>query len=382
MSGPLSGLKIIEFAGIGPGPFCAMMLADMGADVVRIDRKRKQPNPQADRSAQFDITLRGRRSIALDLKTPKGLEIAFALLRDADALVEGYRPGVMERLGLGPDECLFRNPRLVYGRMTGWGQFGPLSQFAGHDINYISLSGALNAIGARGQGPLPPLNLVGDYGGGAMMLAFGIVCAMLEAVGSGEGQVIDAAMSDGASLLCSLFYSLNAAGAVDKHRGKNFLDGGAHFYAAYECADGKYVSVGAIEPQFYAELLQLLEFDLKDLPVQMDATHWPKMQERFSSVFRTKTRDEWTQIFARSDACLAPVLDWDEAPSHPHNLARAAFADRDGLVQPTPAPRFSRTPGDIGRPPARYGEHSHEILHQLGMSTEEISRLREAAILD
>nr|WP_047165578.1 CaiB/BaiF CoA-transferase family protein [Sphingomonas sp. Y57] len=381
MPGPLTGLRVIEFAGIGPGPFCAMMLADMGADVIRIERRRSAPAPDTDRSASFDITLRGRRSIALDLKKPAGLDIALALVRGADALIEGFRPGVMERLGLGPDACLASNPRLVYGRMTGWGQSGPLAQTAGHDLNYISLSGALNAIGTRDGCPVPPLNLVGDYGGGAMMLAFGVACGLLEAARSGKGQVVDAAMSDGAALLCALFYSLNAEGALDLRRESNFLDGGAHFYRTYACADGRYIAVGAIESPFYALLLDLLGFDHADFHPQMDHQRWPEWCERFAARFATRTRDEWVEILGGTDACFSPVLDWNEAPLHPHNAARSVFTTRDGLVQPSPAPRFSRTPGEIAGPPVRYGEDGEAILAELGLSAEERRSLKASEIL-
>lgn len=382
MPGPLTGLRVIELAGIGPGPFCAMMLADMGADVIRIERKRNAPAPAADRSASFDITLRGRRSIALDLKQPAGVDVALSLIRSADALIEGFRPGVMERLGLGPDECLSANPRLVYGRMTGWGQTGPLAQTAGHDLNYISLSGALNAIGTGDGCPVPPLNLVGDYGGGAMMLAFGIACALLEAARSGKGQVVDAAMSDGAATLCALFYSLNAEGALDMRRESNFLDGGAHFYRTYVCADGRYIAVGAIEPPFYALLLDLLGLDQAEFEPQMDSARWPEWRERFAILFKSRPRDEWVELLGKSDACFSPVLDWNEAPLHPHNVARGTFSARDGLVQPNPAPRFSRTPGAIAGPPVRYGEHGDAILGELGFSAADIEGLRASAILE
>lgn len=381
MPGPLSGLRVIEVAGIGPGPFCAMMLADMGADVIRIERRRSAPAPAVDHSASFDITLRGRRSIALDLKQPAGVDVALSLIGTADALIEGFRPGVMERLGLGPDVCLAANPRLVYGRMTGWGQSGPLAQTAGHDINYISLSGALNAIGTRDGCPVPPLNLVGDYGGGAMMLAFGVACALLEATRSGQGQVVDAAMSDGVAILCSLFYSLNAEGVQDMHRQSNFLDGGAHFYRTYACADGRHIAVGAIEPPFYALLLELLGLDHAEFQPQMDKTKWPEWCDRFAALFRSRTRDEWVELMVGTDACFSPVLDWNEAAHHPHNAARGIFTERDGLVQPAPAPRFSRTPGGIAGPPVRYGKDGDAILAELGLSPADVESLRASAIL-
>jgi len=381
MQGPLSGVTIVEFAGIGPGPFCAMMLADMGARVIRIDRKRTPPSAAEEAAARYDITLRGRRNIALDLKNPQGVETALSLVEKADGLVEGFRPGVMERLGLGPDACLARNPRLVYGRMTGWGQYGPLSKLAGHDINYISLSGALHAIGALGGPPVPPLNLVGDYGGGAVMLAFGITCALFEVTRSGKGQVVDAAMTDGAALLSSIFYGMRASGAQSNERGKNLLDGGAHFYGTYECADGRYVSIGPIEPQFYALLLDRLGLDGKEFEPQNDRSRWPRLRERLAAVFRTRTRDQWTDLLGNTDACFAPVLDWDEAPRHPHNRARETFVELDGIIQPAPAPRLSRTPGAANVPPAHYAEHTESVLEEFGHSLESIAALRAAGVI-
>jgi len=342
MSGPLKGLKVVEMAGIGPGPFCAMMLADMGAHVVRVERPPSVGMPAMD--SKFDITLRGRASVVADLKSSEAIAAVLDLIADADVLLEGYRPGVMERLGLGPDVCLERNPRLVYGRMTGWGQYGPLAKAAGHDINYIALTGALNAIGRPHEPPAPPLNFVGDYGGGALMLAFGVMCAVHETRSSGKGQVIDAAMTDGAALLAGPFYGLYAAGAWSNQRGENHLDGGAHFYDAYACADGKYVSIGAIEPHFYADLLRRCGVDDAQFSEQNDTTGWSILKVRMADLFRTKTRAEWCAILEGSDACFAPVLDWNEAPQHPHNVARETFISVDGVVQPSPAPRFSRTP--------------------------------------
>lgn len=343
MPGPLHGIKVIEMVGIGPGPFCAMMLADMGADVVRIDKKG------AKAPSKFDVLARGRRTIALDLKDPKAQAVAQALIARADALVEGFRPGVMERLNLGPDECLRSNPRLVYGRMTGWGQSGPLAHAAGHDLNYIALSGMLQAIGRADEPPPPPLNLVGDFGGGAMMLAFGILCALLEAKSSGRGQVVDAAMTDGSALLGALMYGLKASGRWSVARGANLLDGAAHFYDTYECADGKYVALAAIEPQFYAELLTLLGIDDADFAPQMDASRWSALKLKVAARIKSKTRAEWSAVLEGSDACFAPVLDMDEAPEHPHNAARNAFIQIDGVMQPAPAPRFSRTMPSVAK---------------------------------
>ena len=342
MTGPLAGLKVVEMAGLGPAPFCAMMLADMGADVVRIER----PNAASVTGAQgrFDVTARSRRTLAMDLKDPAAVARVLALVARADVLIEGFRPGVMERLGLGPAPCLARQPALVYGRMTGWGQAGPLAQAAGHDINYIAVSGALHAIGRPGEPPVVPLNYVGDFGGGAMMLAFGILCALHHARAGGAGQVVDAAMTDGAALLSSMMYGMHAAGAWSTRRGENMLDGGAHFYGVYACADGKHVSVGAIEPQFYAQLLDKAGITDPAFLGQHDRRNWPALKARLAEVFLTRTRDQWCALMEGSDVCFAPVLDWDEAPLHPHNLARQTFVTVDGVVQPAPAPRFSRTP--------------------------------------
>ncbi|OIQ96267.1 E-cinnamoyl-CoA:R-phenyllactate CoA transferase [mine drainage metagenome] len=343
MKGPLRGLRVIEMAGIGPAPFCAMMLADMGAEILRI--QRPQPEASAPReSRQSDVMARGRRSLTIDLHAPGGAARVLDLLDSADILIEGFRPGVMERLGLGPDICLARRPGLIYGRMTGWGQSGPLSACAGHDVNYIALSGALHAIGRPDQGPTLPLNYIGDFGGGGMMLAFGIVCAVLEARQSGQGQVVDAAMSDGAALLSSMMYGMHADGKWSNQRGDNLLDGGAHFYNTYACADGKHIAIGAIEPQFYRLLLERCGIDEQDQPAQMDTGKWPELKRRFADLFRTRTRQEWCALLEATDACFAPVLDWDEAPQHPHNQARQTFVTIDGVVQPAPAPRFSRTP--------------------------------------
>jgi alpha-methylacyl-CoA racemase len=345
-SGPLSGVRIVEFAGIGPGPFASMLLADMGADVVRIDR------PGFAGADVRDVTMRSRRVVALDLKNAAHRDQVLAMLDCADVLIEGFRPGVMERLGLGPDVVLARNERLVYGRMTGWGQEGPLAQAAGHDINYIALPGALAAIGTK-QGPVPPLNLVGDYGGGALYLVVGVLAAVIEARASGRGQVVDVAMCDGAASLLSLFFTLRARGIWQDERASNLLDGGAHFYRTYECADGRHVALGAIEPQFYEELCQLAGLDNPVFRDRNDKARWPDLSRRMEAVFKTRTRDEWCAILEGSDACFAPVLTMGEAPSHPHLAARSTFLDLDGVVQPAPAPRFSRTPSAVQSPPAK-----------------------------
>jgi alpha-methylacyl-CoA racemase len=375
--GPLSGIRILEFAGIGPGPFCAMLLADMGAEVVRIDRAQNARGGDPAKPPS-DPLLRGRRSLAVDLKQPQAIEAVLRLVAGADALVEGFRPGVMERLGLGPDVCLARNSRLVYGRMTGWGQDGPMAQAAGHDINYIALAGALEPIGRKGQPPLPPLNLVGDFGGGGMLLAFGVLAGLLEAKRSGKGQVVDAAMVDGAALLMSMFWGMRHSGFWSDERGTNLLDTGAHFYEVYECADGKYISLGSIEPQFYAELLKLSGLGEEKLPAQMDRSQWPAMKQRVAALIATRSRDEWCRIMEGSDVCFAPVLAMSEAPAHPHNVARETFIEIAGMTQPAPAPRFSRTKPEVARPPAHAGQHSVEVLEGWGFSEAEIRALRES----
>jgi alpha-methylacyl-CoA racemase len=378
--GPLSGTKIVELAGIGPGPFCAMLLAELGADVLRVDRTENASLGIA-KPVRYDLMNRSRRSIAVDLKKPEGVETVLRLVAQADALIEGFRPGVTERLGLGPDACLARNPRLVYGRMTGWGQTGPLSQAAGHDWNYIAITGALHPIGRAGEKPVPPLNLVGDFGGGALYLALGIVAAMLEASRSGRGQVVDAAITDGAASLMTLFYGLFGAGGWLDERGVNVLDTGAPFGEIYETRDGKYVSVLALEPKFYAELVRRMGLDATSLPAQYDRSQWPAMKARFAEVFKTKTRDEWCTLLEGTDACFAPVLSLTEAPSHRHNVARGTFVEQDGVVQPAAAPRFSRTPAAIRRPPAAPGEHTDEGLRDWGFSAGEIASLRAAGAI-
>ena len=373
--GPLGGLRIVEIAGIGPGPFCAMMLADMGADVIRVDRADRVRDTDPDRPPA-DVMNRGRRSIGVDLKSAAGVEVVMRLVSKSDALIEGFRPGVAERLGIGPDECLARNPALVYGRMTGWGQSGPYAPTAGHDINYVALSGTLDAIGRVDSGPVPPLNLVGDFGGGGAYLAFGIVCAVLEAGTSGKGQVVDAAMVDGAASLATFFYGLRAMGVWDDQRGTNMLDTGAHYYDAYECADGKYVSVGSIEPQFYAELRDKLQLDDPKWDAQNDKRQWPDLKAEIAAIFKTRTRDEWCELIEGSDVCFAPVLSMSEAPDHPHNLARGTFTEVAGIVQPRPAPRFSRTDAEILRPPPHAGQHSDEVLAECGLDLDEVAELR------
>ncbi|HEX9259562.1 MAG TPA: CaiB/BaiF CoA-transferase family protein [Acidimicrobiales bacterium] len=373
MAGPLAGYRIIEIAGIGPGPFCAMMLADMGAEVIRVERAQAVRGPAPDTPA-WDVLQRGRRNIALDLKHPDGVEALLALVEKADALIEGFRPGVMERLGVGPEQCLSRNPKLVFGRMTGWGQEGPYSQAAGHDINYIALAGALAHIGRVGEAPVPPLNLVGDFGGGGMFLAFGVVCGLLEAQRSGQGQVIDTAMVDGAAVLMGMFWAFRSIGMFDETaRGTNLLDTGAPFYDVYRCADGEYVSIGSIEPQFYAELMQLSGLDGDpDFARQMDKASWPVLKERIAEVFATKTRAEWCALMEHTDVCFAPVLTMGEAIEHPHNVARASFVDIGGIVQPRPAPRFSRTEPAVPNPPAHPGQHTREVLLDWGLPADAV----------
>ncbi len=349
--GPLSGVRIVELAGIGPGPMCAMLLADLGATVIRIDRK--QPAELGiKRPLRYDLLLRNRPVIALDLKDPHGVEAALQLIERADALIEGFRPGVTERMGLGPDVCLSRNPRLAYGRMTGWGQEGPLAQTAGHDINYIAITGVLNAIGRTGQPPSVPLNIVGDYAGGSLYLAFGLLAAILQARQSGRGQVVDAAIVDGTASLATTFFGMHAAGMLQPQRGRNLADSGSHFYDVYECADGRWISVGPIEAKFYAELLLQLGINTASLGAQNDPAAWPGAKAMLAAKFREQPRDHWARLFAPTDACVAPVLDWGEAPRHEHLAARQTFIEVDGIVQPAPAPRFSATPSGLPTPPA------------------------------
>jgi alpha-methylacyl-CoA racemase len=377
--GPLAGLRVLELEAIGPGPFCGMMLADMGADVLLVDRPT-DPQLGLSRDRWYDVMLRGRRSVTLDLKSATAKAAALALVERADALIEGFRPGVLERLGLGPDVLLARNPKLVVGRITGWGQDGPLAARAGHDIDYIALSGVLHAIGRAGDKPVPPLNLVGDFGGGGMLLAYGIVCALREAQRSGRGQVVDAAMVDGASLLSTMFWGMIAANRWSERRGDNLLDGAAPWYDTYETRDGKHVAIGAIEPKFYAELLQRLGLAHEALPAQHDRAGWPALRDRFAREFRTRTRDDWVRAFEGSDACLAPVLTFSEAAQHPHNVARHGHSDIGGVVQPAPAPRMSRTPPEIrGAPPER-GALGGTALRDWGFTPVEIEALRAQGI--
>lgn len=382
MTGPLSGYRVIELAGLGPGPFAAMLLSDMGADVIRVDRPDRISSSPPDRRdlRTGDVVVgRGRRSVAIDLKSAAGRETVLRLLESSDALIEGFRPSVTERLGLGPEDCLSRNPKLIYGRITGWGQSGPLAQLAGHDINYIALSGTLAMIGRSGEGPLPPINLLGDYGGGGMLLVVGIVSALLEAQHSGKGQVVDAAMVDGAALLAARMHGLRGVGQWGD-RGTNILDSGAWFYNVYETMDGRYIALGPIEPQFLSEMLSLMELP-GDVPEQLDRSTWPDMKQRVASWIKTKTRDEWCKVFKDSDACFTPVLEPDEAIEHPHNVQRGTFVSRNGVVQPAPAPRFSRTPADIAGPPAAPGDHTDGVLADAGFKAGEIHALRQSGAI-
>jgi alpha-methylacyl-CoA racemase len=373
MPGPLHGFRIIEIAGIGPGPYCGMLLADLGAEVVRVDRASAATGGSG---SPADIASRGKRSVAVDLKSAAGVDVVLRLVERADALFEGFRPGVMERLGLGPDVCLARNAGLVYGRMTGWGQEGPLARVAGHDINYIALAGALFHMGRRGQPPTPPLNLVGDFGGGGLLLAYGMVCALLERSRSGRGQVVDAAMIDGAASLMGVFFGAHHSGFWTDERGANMLDSGAHFYDAYETADGRWISIGSIEGQFYALLLQQTGLTAEELP-QWERERWPELKEKLAAVIRSRSRDEWCAVMEGTDVCFAPVLSMGEAPRHPHHAARGTFVDIGGVVQPAPAPRFSRTPAALSHPPAGAGQHTDEVLAAFGFGSDEIARLRD-----
>ncbi|MCB1917235.1 MAG: CoA transferase [Rhodocyclaceae bacterium] len=365
--GPLAGLRVLEFAGLGPGPFCAMMLADLGAEVVCVDRPGKGA-AAALFEPRKNILNRGRRSVALDLKAAADRDTALALAARADVLIEGFRPGVMERLGLGPDVCLERNPRLVYGRMTGWGQHGPQCDSAGHDINYLAISGALHAIGRRDSGPVPPLNLVADFGGGGMLLAVGLLAALLEARNSGRGQVVDAAMTDGSALLMAMTYSLKAMGRWSGQRQSNILDGGAPFYDTYCCADDKWLALGPIEPQFHHRLLATCGIDEADYGNQWDESAWPRQRALLAEAFSRHPREVWCRRFEGSDACVTPVLDLDEAPEDPHNRARDTFVSHHGLLQPAPAPRFSRTPAALGKPPfEQTGGDNAAVLREWGV---------------
>jgi alpha-methylacyl-CoA racemase len=371
--GPLQGIRVVEFAGIGPGPFTAMLLSDMGADVVRIDRKGGRA------PGKTEITYRGRPAVALDLKKPEGVDAALKLIDQADALIEGFRPGVMERNGVGPDICLKRNPKLVYGRMTGWGQTGPLAMAAGHDINYIALTGALHGIGNAGKKPVPPLNLVGDFGGGALYMAFGIVCGLVEAKKSGKGQVIDTAMTDGAASLMSMFYGMTAMGMWKDDRGQNLLDSGAHFYDTYETKDGKYIALGSIEPQFYKELVERAGLTDPAFQAQMDRNAWPSLKDKLAAVIKTKTRDAWDAAMLGSDVCYAPVLSIAEAPKHPHNVARKTFVEVDGIVQPAPAPRFSRTVPEVQSGPR--AADNDATLKAWGFSADDVAKLQSVGAI-
>jgi alpha-methylacyl-CoA racemase len=373
--GPLSGVRVLEFAGIGPGPMCATLLSDMGAEVLRIDRKGAQGGTPRD------VLGRGRRSLAIDLKKPQAVETCLRLVEKAAMLQEGFRPGVMERLGLGPDVCLARNPKLVYGRVTGWGQDGPLAHAAGHDINYIAVTGALHAIGRSGGRPVPPLNLVGDFGGGGVYLAMGMIAALFEAQRSGKGQVVDCAMVDGAASLMNIIYGLKAGGLWTDERDANLLDGGAHFYDTYETADGKYVALGSIEPQFYAELRRIAGLTDPAFDAQMNRSAWPDLERRLAAVIKTKTRAEWCALMEGTDVCFAPVLTLEEAPRYPHNQARQTFVEVAGVIQPNVAPRFSGTPSEIQGPPPVIGAHTTEALADWGLSAKEIGSLEDAGAI-
>jgi len=372
--GPLKGVKVIEVGGIGPGPFCSMMLSDMGAEIVRVDRKGQVDMMEP----KYNVLHRGRRAIGVDLKKPEGVEALLRLVEQADALTEGFRPGVMESLGLGPDACLKRNPKLVYGRMTGWGQEGPLARAAGHDINYVALTGALYCIGQSDRKPPPPLNLIGDFGGGGMLQAFGVVCGLLEAQKSGKGQVVDSAMVDGVAALMAAVYGMRASGIWTDKRQDNLLDGGGHFYDTYETKDGKWVCVGSLEPQFYALLLKHTGLtDHDDFKIQMDRTKWPVCKEKIGEIFKSKTRDEWCEIMEGTDVCFAPVLTIEEAFQHPHNVHRKTFQEIEGVPQPAPTPRFSRTVPEIQGPASAPGVDTEDVLADWGFSADEIKALKE-----
>lgn len=377
--GPLKGLRIIEMAGIGPGPFCAMLLSDLGAEVIRVDRTK---GGMAFEHAG-DVLNRGRKSIMVDLKQPEGVETVLKLLETADALTEGFRPGVMEKLGLGPDVCLARNPKLVYGRMTGWGQEGPLSQAAGHDINYIAVTGALDSIGTKDSGPIPPLNLVGDFGGGSLYLAMGLLAALLESKNSGKGQVVDAAITDGVISLMSCMWGFKHLGMWEQGRENNALDGGSHYYDTYQCADEKWISVGSIEPQFYALLLEKIGMEAQevDFMAQFDRKKWPELKLQITELFKTKSQAQWCEIMEGTDVCFAPVIGMEEAAEYPHNVARKSFVERDGYIQPAPAPRFSRTQAEIQNSPIAPGANTDELLAELGFDEQAIATLKEKQIV-
>jgi alpha-methylacyl-CoA racemase len=373
-TGPLSGIRVIEMIGIGPVPHIGMWLSDMGADVIRIDRPA---NASAYGANPGDVPGRGRRSIAVDLKQPEGVETVLKLLETADIIFEGMRPGVMEKLGLGPDACLQRNPKIVYGRVTGWGQEGPLSQAAGHDINYIGITGALDSVGREETGPIPPMNLFGDFAGGALYTAMGIMAALVHALRTGEGQVVDGAITDGVIHLMSCIHGLKAVGMWDKPRGGNILDGGAPYYDVFQCSDGLYIGLGAIEPQFYTLMLEKLELEIVDdvFTEQFDKSKWPAIKARIAARVKTRTRQQWTDIMEGTDVCFAPVLSMDEAPQHAHNVARGSFVNIDGVVQSAPAPRFSKTPGAIQGPPIAAGNNTRDVLEDMGLTTEQIEQL-------
>lgn len=374
--GPLTGIRVVEMAGIGPGPFTAMMLSDLGAEVIRVDRLSHKGTGH-----RANVLNRGRKSIAVDLKNPRGVETTLRLIEQADVVLEGFRPGVMERLGLGPEKCLSVNPRLIFGRMTGWGQTGPLSQAAGHDINYISIAGALGAMGYADRPPAPPLNLVGDFGGGAMYLLTGILAALVERATSGQGQIIDAAMTDGTASLLSPFFGLMAMNMWTTDRFSNRLDGGAFYYGSYECSDGKYISIGSLEPQFYALLLEKAEITDPEFQEPLDEAAWPAKREKLNQLFKTRTRQQWCDIMEGTDVCFAPVLDLKEAPTHPHNIDRKTFVELEGVVQPAPAPRFSRTQGEIQGPAAMAGEHTREVLSAWNFTDQEIGELQASGAI-
>jgi len=378
--GPLAGIRIVELAGIGPAPMCAMLLADLGAEVLRIERREPSGLGVASPS-RFKLLHRSRSAVAVDLKRREGVALVLRLVDGADALIEGFRPRVMERLGLGPEPCLARNPRLIYGRMTGWGQDGPLARTAGHDLDYIALAGVLHAIGRKGEKPTPPLNLIGDFGGGALYLAMGVLAGLLEASRSGQGQVVDAAMVEGAASLLTSFFGMHAAGQFNTERGTNHLDSGAYFYEVYECADGGYLAVAPIEEKFWAELLARMGIDPTEMPPQQDRERWPEGKTKLAARFKTHTRDEWCRIFEASDACVAPVLSITEAPNHPHAVARGSFVTVEGIVQPAPAPRFSRTPAATPTAPEEPGPGGMAKLVSWGLSDEEVEGFRLSGAL-